>query len=180
MADSTRTKKSMAELDRRSPTAFAKMEKVPLSVILDDIRSANNVGSLFRTADGFALRHVYLCGITATPPHRDILKTALGATSTVSWSYHEECASLVEGLVVSGTRVYCLEQTHGSVALSAFHPDTDHPLALVVGNEVNGVQQSVIDRSHGTIEIEQFGTKHSLNVAVSAGIALWALSSQLR
>ncbi|WP_116124891.1 TrmH family RNA methyltransferase [Lewinella sp. IMCC34183] len=178
--DAPRTKKRLTELDRPSPVEFAATEKISLSLILDDIRSANNVGSLFRTADGFALRHVYLCGITATPPHRDILKTALGATSTVSWSHHENCGTLVEGLVAAGTQVQCLEQTHGSTALSAFRVDTAQPLALVVGNEVNGVDQSVIDRSHGTIEIEQFGTKHSLNVAVSAGIALWALSRQLR
>lgn len=180
MADSIRTKKSMSELDRLSPAGYAGAEKIPLSLILDDIRSANNVGSLFRTADGFALRHVYLCGITATPPHRDILKTALGATSTVSWSYHESCVALVESLLAAGTQVQCLEQTHGSTPLSAFRANPRQPLALVVGNEVNGVSQAVIDRAHGSIEIEQFGTKHSLNVAVSAGMAIWEINRQLR
>ncbi len=180
MADSIRTKKSLSELDRLSPASFAAADKLPLSLVLDDIRSANNVGSLFRTADGFALRHLYLCGITATPPHRDILKTALGATATVSWSYHEDCAALIGELLAAGTQVQCLEQTQGSTPLHLFCPDPAVALALVVGNEVKGVRQSVIDAAHGTLEIEQFGTKHSLNVAVSAGIALWHLSRQWR
>ncbi len=170
----------MAELKRMSPQAFAAADKVPLRLILDDIRSANNVGSLFRTADGFALQHIHLCGITATPPHRDILKTALGATATVSWSYHENCPALVQELRGGGAQVQCLEQTHGSTSLHTFRLRDPLPLCLVVGNEVNGVHQEVIDAADGTIEIEQYGTKHSLNVAVSAGMAVWELSRQLR
>lgn len=171
----SRTKKSMAELGRLSTAEFKDAKKFPVSFILNDIRSANNVGSIFRTADGFGLAHVYLCGITATPPHRDILKTALGATSSVSWSYHEDCAVLVEQLREEGTIVYALEQTHNSVRLRDFVVPTDHPLAIVVGNEVNGVQQEVIDLCTGAIEIEQFGTKHSLNVAVATGVIGWAI-----
>ena len=173
-------KKTLAELQRLSPTEFADTKKLPLSLILDDIRSANNVGSLFRTADCFALRHVYLCGITATPPHRDILKTALGATTTVNWSHHPSCPILVRELLRAGTQVQCLEQTSASTPLTGFHITPTTPLALIVGNEVRGVAQEVIDLSHGTIEISQYGTKHSLNVAVSGGIAVWELARQWR
>ncbi len=180
MPETTRTKKRLEELGRLSPDEFANVSKLPFSLVLDDIRSANNVGSLFRTADGFALRHLYLCGITATPPHRDILKTALGATATVSWSYHEDCTELIRQLVTAGTQVQCLEQTEHSVALEAFRVIDPLSLALVVGNEVTGVHQEVIDLAHGTVEITQYGTKHSLNVAVSAGMAVWEISRQLR
>lgn len=173
-------KKSMAALNRLSPTEFAQAAKIPVSLLLDDIRSANNVGSLFRTADCFALEHVYLCGITATPPHRDILKTALGATETVSWSHHEDAVALVKNLRGDGAQVQCLEQTEQSVLLRDFVVAAEGRLVLVVGNEVNGVDQAVIDAADGTIEIEQFGTKHSLNVAVAAGIALWQLSANFR
>jgi tRNA G18 (ribose-2'-O)-methylase SpoU len=172
-------KKSMAELNRLSPTEFAAASKIPVSLLLDDIRSANNVGSLFRTADCFALAHVYLCGITATPPHRDILKTALGATETVDWSHHEDAVVLVRELRGGGAQVQCLEQTEQSVPLRNFVP-ADQPLVLVVGNEVNGVSQAVIEASDGTIEIEQFGTKHSLNVAVAGGMLVWAVSGVYR
>lgn len=169
----------MAELNRLSPSEFAAARKIPVSLLLDDIRSANNVGSLFRTADCFALTHVYLCGITATPPHRDILKTALGATETVSWSHHEDAVTLVQELQGGGAQVQCLEQTEQSVLLRNFSP-TDQPLVLVVGNEVNGVNQAVIDAANGTVEIEQFGTKHSLNVAVAGGMLVWAVSLGFR
>lgn len=172
-------KKSMAELNRLSPAEFASSGKIPVSLLLDDIRSANNVGSLFRTADCFALAHVYLCGITATPPHRDILKTALGATETVSWSHHEDAVALVQKLKGDGAQVQCLEQTEQSVLLRAFAPPAQ-PLVLVVGNEVNGVSQAVIDASDGTIEIEQFGTKHSLNVAVAGGMMVYSVSLRIR
>ena len=177
---STRRKLALDELNRLSPEAYAAAEKIPLCLILDDIRSANNVGSLFRTADGFALHHVYLCGITATPPHRDILKTALGATATVSWSYHADCLSLVQELLGDGAQVQCLEQTENSTPLDRFLVHPPLPLCLVVGNEVTGVRQEVIDAAHGSIEIAMYGTKHSLNVAVSAGMAVWECSRQLR
>ena len=187
----SRQKKTLQELGRLSPAAYAATDKLPLSLVLDNIRSANNVGSLFRTADCFALRHVYLCGITATPPHRDILKTALGATGTVDWSYHEDCATLIQDLLRAGpsttesglanaSQVVALEQTQRSTPLTAYTAPPATPLLLVVGNEVQGVAQTVIDQCHQTLEIEQFGTKHSLNVAVSAGIAVWELSRQLR
>ena len=174
------TKKSMAELGRLSPADFKSAKKVPLSLVLNDIRSANNVGSIFRTADGLALTHVYLCGITATPPHRDILKTALGATAAVSWSYHEDCAALVAKLKAEGTAVYALEQTHDSLRLSDFTVPAARPLAVVLGNEVNGVAQEVIDLCDGAIEIEQFGTKHSFNVAVATGMVGYKLSRDMR
>ncbi len=166
----------MAELQRLTPTEYAGTEKITVSILLDDIRSANNVGSIFRTADCFALKHVYLCGITATPPHRDILKTALGATETVSWSHHEDSVSLVQALRGDGAQVQCLEQTEQSVRLRDFVAPANQHLVLVVGNEVNGVSQSLIDAADGTIEIEQFGTKHSLNVAVATGITVHQLS----
>jgi len=174
-----RRKKSMADLNRLSPAEYTDAPNIPVSLLLDDIRSANNVGSLFRTADCFALRHVYLCGITATPPHRDILKTALGATETVEWSHHEDAIALVKDLKGDGAQVQCLEQTEHSVFLRDFIIP-EQALVLVVGNEVKGVSQAVIDAAHGTIEIEQFGTKHSLNVAVAAGMMVYRIVSSLR
>ena len=170
----------MSELARLSPQEFKKVEKVPVCLILDDIRSANNVGSVFRTADCFALQHIYLCGITATPPHRDILKTALGATESVSWSYHDSCVELVAQLRADDFQVHALEQTHNSIRLRDFAPDTDQPLAVVLGNEVNGVQQEVIDQCYDSIEIEQFGTKHSLNVAVATGMVTYQMALKYR
>ncbi|TXF85994.1 RNA methyltransferase [Neolewinella aurantiaca] len=172
-------KKSMAELNRLSPAEFAAAKKNPVSLLLDDIRSANNVGSLFRTADCFALEHIYLCGITATPPHRDILKTALGATESMSWSHHDDALALVKELKGDGAQVQCLEQTEQSTLLKNFAPPAGQPLVLVVGNEVNGVNQAVIDAADGTIEIEQFGTKHSLNVAVAAGMMVYWIVGRL-
>ncbi|MEO0734356.1 MAG: TrmH family RNA methyltransferase [Bacteroidota bacterium] len=173
-------KKSMEELRRLSPVEYATAPKIPLALVLDDIRSANNVGSLFRTADCFALVHVYLCGITAQPPHRDILKTALGATETVSWSYHQNSANLVFALTRCGIAVHALEQTEGSVPLREFAPALSSGMALVVGNEVKGVQQTVLDLCTGTLEIAQYGTKHSLNVAVAGGMAIYELSELFR
>ncbi len=170
----------MDELGRTTPAEYREAAKIPVSLLLDDIRSANNVGSIFRTADCFGLQHVYLCGITATPPHRDILKTALGATETVSWSHHPEATALVKELRGDGAQVQCLEQTEHSVLLRDFGAPAAQPLVIVVGNEVNGVQQSVIDAADGTIEIEQFGTKHSLNVAVATGMVVWRVSNLVR
>lgn len=170
----------MRELNRLSVEEALRTGKISLSLVLDDIRSANNVGSLFRTADALGLNHLYLCGITATPPHRDILKTALGATQSVAWSHHESCLDLVRELRGGGAQVHCLEQTENSTALREFTVDPGRELVLVVGNEVKGVSQEVIEAGHGTIEIEQFGSKHSLNVAVSAGMAVWELARQYR
>ena len=174
-----RQKKSLAALNRPSPAEYARQPKLPVSLLLDNIRSANNVGSLFRTADCFALEHVYLCGITATPPHRDILKTALGATETVPWSHHEDAVALVRELRGGGAQVQCLEQTEQSEVLRRYQPPNGR-LIVVVGNEVQGVRQAVIDASDGTLEIEQYGTKHSLNVAVAAGLVVFHLSAKLR
>lgn len=173
-------KKTMSELDRLSPGEYEVVEKLPVSFLLDNIRSANNVGSIFRTADCFALQHIYLCGITARPPHRDILKTALGSTTTVNWSYHEHGLDLAQELMRAGSRVYCLEQTENSQSLQALNLNAQLPLVIVLGNEVQGVQQEIIDASHGTIEIEQYGTKHSLNVAVCGGVMAWEVSRRLR
>ena len=167
----------MLELNRVAPATYKTTEKTPISIILDDIRSANNVGSIFRTADCLAIKHIYLCGITARPPHRDILKTALGATKSVNWSYHEDAVALTRVLTSESVAVYALEQTHGSTPLRGFAPGGE--IAVVVGNEVNGVQQDVIDACDGAIEIEQFGTKHSLNVAVAAGLVMWELRGRL-
>ena len=172
-------KKTMAELTRLSPTEFKAAPKIPVSLILDDIRSANNVGSIFRTADCFAIQHIYLCGITARPPHRDILKTALGATESVSWSYDEDALARAQVLREAGTAVFALEQAHNSISLRQFEMG-DRPIAVVVGNEVNGVRQEVIDACDGALEIEQFGTKHSLNVAVAAGLVIYQLSQLVR
>ena len=175
-------KKTMAELARPTTAEFTASPRRPVSLLLDDIRSANNVGSLFRTADGFALRHLYLCGITAQPPHRDILKTALGATETIGWSYHANAVELLAELGREGARprVQCLEQTHGSVRLVDYEPPAEGELILVVGNEVQGVSNGVLEVADGALEIEQFGTKHSLNVAVAAGIMLHHVSRKLR
>lgn len=168
----------MAELERLSTAEFQDLPKQPISLILDDIRSANNVGSIFRSADCFALEHVYLCGITARPPHRDILKTALGATDSVAWSYHESCMELVSQLREKGSSVYALEQAHNSLTLRGLR--LAPPLAIVVGNEVQGVAQPVIDLCNGCIEIEQFGTKHSFNVAVAAALVSYELTKPLK
>ena len=181
-------KLSLQELGRPSLAQFRAAPKLPVAFVLDDIRSANNVGSLFRTADGFGFQHVYLCGITATPPHRDILKTALGATEAVSWSYHEDCLALVRQLSGGArTQVVGLEQTEGSQKLAHYRfalPEgleaNELAYAVVLGNEVKGVQQAVIDVCEGTVEIEQFGTKHSFNVAGAGGMVGYELSRQLR
>jgi 23S rRNA (guanosine2251-2'-O)-methyltransferase len=166
------------ELDRLSEEAFEKQEKFPISIILDDIRSLNNIGSFFRTADAFNITKVYLCGITAQPPHRDIHKTALGATNTIRWEYHSDIVELVLALKKEGKTVCSIEQTEKTLMLN--HIDSlqlDH-VVLVFGNEVNGVNQNVVDLSDEVIEIPQFGTKHSLNVAVCAGIVLWEFTKK--
>ena len=161
------------ELDRVSEEAFREQEKFPLTVVLDDIRSLNNIGSFFRTADAFNVEKIYLCGITANPPHRDIQKTALGATETVAWEYRKDIVELMQELRSAGKHICTIEQTEDTVLLQAVHHLPDVPMVLVFGNEVNGVNQAVVDLSDSVIEIPQFGTKHSLNVSVCAGIVLW-------
>ena len=167
-----------AELDRLSPEEFKKEAKTPIIVILDNIRSLNNIGSVFRTSDAFLIEKIYLCGITAQPPHRDINKTALGATETVEWEHVEDTLSLVKKLQSEGAKVYAIEQVESSISLNEFEVDRKEKYALIFGNEVDGVQQEVVNQCAGSIEIPQLGTKHSLNISVSAGVVLWDVFSK--
>jgi len=169
-----------SELDRLSVDEYKEIEKTPITVVLDNIRSCNNIGSVFRTSDALLIEKVILCGITATPPNKDIHKTALDAEKSVPWEYFEETENAVQRLKESGYRVFAVEQVENSISLPDFTPEKDQKLALVFGNEVKGVQQSVIDVCDGAIEIPQYGTKHSFNISVSAGIVLWDLVYKLR
>lgn len=164
------------ELGRLTPDQFRNSEKAPFSIVLDNVRSQNNVGSVFRTADAFRIRKIYLCGITACPPHRDIQKTALGATESVEWSYHETTQEAVNILKSEGYRIIAVEQTEGSIPLQDMNVVPGHKYALIFGHEVNGVDQKIVDQCDMCIEIPQFGTKHSFNIAVSSGIVLWELN----
>ena len=166
-------KLKITELNRLSVEAYKESIKTPLVVVLDSVRSLNNVGSVFRTADAFRMEAVYLCGITATPPHAEIHKTALGAEDTVSWRYFPEASEAVSDLKLKGYKVCALEQAEGSIPLEKLSLDVNQKYAVVVGHEVKGVQQQVIDACDFCVEIPQYGTKHSLNVAVAAGIVLW-------
>ncbi|MGB5172836.1 RNA methyltransferase [Eudoraea sp.] len=161
-----------SELERLDINQFKEATKTPLIVVLDDIRSLNNIGSVFRTADAFLIEKIYLCGITACPPHKDIRKTALGATESVAWSYHPKIIELMVELKEKH-RCFAVEQTEQSISLNSFEPSLGVKYVLVFGNEVKGVSQEVIDLCHGVIEIPQFGTKHSLNISVSTGVVLW-------
>lgn len=171
-------KLSLDELNRLDVTSFKQVEKFPFVFVLDDIRSMNNIGSAFRTADSFRCTHVYLCGITAQPPHREISKTALGADESVDWSYFESTEMCFDHLVESGYEVYCIEQVDQSIPLQEFVPLDDKKYAFVFGNEVFGVNDVWINQSKGSIEIPQFGTKHSLNVSVTMGIVAWDFVSK--
>ena len=168
-----------SELGRKSVDQFRISEKSPFVVVLDNVRSHNNVGSIFRTADAFLTQRIYLCGITARPPHRDIQKTALGATESVEWVYFQSTSEAVKELKEDGCKIIGIEQAEGSVELGEFNPEYGVRYALVFGNEVNGVSQEVLDLCDYCIEIPQFGTKHSFNIAVSAGIVLWELNKHL-
>jgi len=161
------------ELNRLSVDAFKAAPKFPYCLILDDVRSMNNVGSVFRTADAFRAEKVYLCGITGQPPHRDITKTALGATESVDWEYVADITQLVTQLQQAGWRVMAVEQAEGSVSLADFQPESTQRYAFVLGNEVTGVQETVVKQADNVLEVPQFGTKHSLNIAVTAGIICW-------
>lgn len=172
-------KLKITEIERLSPALYATSRKLPITVVLDDIRSMNNVGSVFRSCDAFRIERIILCGITATPPHPDIHKTALGAETSVAWGYYSTALSAIEELIDEGYEVYSLEQARESIPLQEFHPIGGKRYALVLGNEVHGVHQEVIDRSTGCLEIPQYGTKHSLNVSVAAGIALWQMVTPL-
>ena len=161
------------ELNRLSVSDFKNAGKNPIILVLDNIRSLNNVGSIFRTADAFRVEAIYLCGITAKPPHREIQKTALGATESVNWKYFEYPLTAIEELKCKAYKIISLEQVENSILLSKFIPISDASYALVLGNEVKGVSEDIIEISDHCIEIPQFGTKHSFNVTVSSGIALW-------
>ncbi|ALM49639.1 RNA methyltransferase [Flavobacterium psychrophilum] len=162
-----------SELGRKSIDDFKQAEKTPLILILDDIRSLHNIGSVFRTADAFLIEKIYLCGITATPPNKEIHKTALGATDTVAWEYAKDVLDVITKLQAEATEVWAIEQVENSVYLNDFIPEPQKKYALVFGNEVKGVSQEAIKLCSGTIEIPQLGTKHSLNISVSAGIVVW-------
>lgn len=168
-------KLNMEELGRSSPEVFREQAKNQVVLVLDDIRSALNVGSAFRTADAFALEKIYLCGITATPPHREILKTALGSTETVEWEYVENAAEIVTRLQSAGYQVWAVEQVENSEKLQDFELSLNSKIAVVFGNEVSGVNDATLTKCNGYLEIPQFGTKHSLNVAVCIGIVAWEL-----
>lgn len=169
-----------SELNRINPSEFKKSKKTPIIIILDNIRSLNNIGSVFRTSDAFLIEKIYLCGITAVPPHKDIHKTALGATETVEWEYVENTLALIKKLQAKNVFVASIEQAESSTFLQDFLVQPHQKYALVFGNEVKGVQQEVVSASNACIEIPQFGTKHSLNISVSAGVVIWDLFCKLQ
>lgn len=173
-------KRTILELHRKSIAEFENTTKIPLVIILDNVRSLNNIGSVFRTSDAFLVESIYLCGITATPPHPDIHKTALGAEDSVVWHYGEDTNIVVDNLREAGYTLYAIEQVEHSIMLSDIELDKSKKYAVVLGNEVHGVQQSVVDKCDGSIEIPQFGTKHSLNVSVTAGLIIWDFFKQLK
>ena len=166
------------EMQRLSIDEFHEAKKLPLTVVLDDVRSLYNVGSVFRSSDAFRVEAVYLCGITATPPHPEIHKTALGGEDSVAWRYFNTATEAVQSLHDEGVTVYSIEQVEGSTKLQNLQLDTDKRYAVVLGNEVKGVHQEVVDMSDGCLEIPQFDTKHSLNVSVTAGMVIWEVAKQ--
>ena len=163
------------ELNRISVDEFKSTEKTPIIIVLDNIRSLNNIGSVFRTADAFLIEAVYLCGITATPPHREIQKTALGATETVTWEHFDNTSDAIKKLKENNYKIASIEQTENSIMLNDFKLSNNEKLAVIFGNEVKGVGQEVINQSDVIIEIPQYGTKHSLNISVSCGVIIWDL-----
>lgn len=173
-------KLKITELNRISTEEFRRVEKMPLVVVLDHVRSLYNVGSVFRSSDAFRVEAIYLCGITATPPNVEIHKTALGAEDTVNWQYFKSTQEAVLQLKTAGYEIWSVEQVEGSVMLQNFKPDKKKHYAIILGNEVKGVQQEVVDMCDGCIEIPQFGTKHSLNVSVTAGILIWEFARMLK
>ena len=173
-------KRLNAELGRLTPQAYKEQAKIPVVLVLDNIRSQHNIGAAFRTADAFAIEGLVLCGISACPPSAEIHKAALGAEDSVDWTYQEDCLEAVRQLKAAGYTLLSVEQAQGAVSLEQFSPRADEKYALVFGNEVRGVQQEVVDAGHGALEIPQFGTKHSLNVSVSIGVVLWDFSVKLR
>lgn len=172
-------KLSMRELNRVTPKVFKTQPKTPIVLILDNVRSALNVGSAFRTADAFALQHIYLCGITAKPPHREILKTAIGATASVDWTYCKTTIEAIEAIKQQGFKVYGIEQTDEKIWLQDFKVQVDERYAFVFGNEVKGIANEVLPHLEGCIEVPQFGTKHSLNISVCVGVVVWAIFQKM-
>ncbi len=168
-----------SELDRLSVDGFKDAQKTPIIIVLDNIRSLNNIGSVFRTSDAFLVEKIYLCGITATPPHKDIHKTALGSTDTVDWEYFENTMDIIEKLKAKKVKICAIEQAENATMLNDFTPLQQTTYALVFGNEVKGVSQNVVSSSDVVIEIPQFGTKHSLNISVSCGVVVWDVFSKL-
>ena len=173
-------KLSITELNRIDKEEFKKVEKLPLIVVLDNVRSLHNVGSVFRSSDAFRVESIYLCGITAVPPQPEIHKTALGAEETVEWKYFEHTQDAVHELKNDGVEVLAIEQVEGSIMLQDFIPESNKKYAIIFGNEVKGVQQEVVNMCDNCIEIPQFGTKHSLNVSVTAGKLIWEFASKMK
>lgn len=169
-----------SELNRLNVEQFRDTAKTPLIIILDNIRSLNNIGSVFRTSDAFLIQKIYLCGITATPPHKEIHKTALGSTESVEWAYAEDTVSLVKELQAENIKVIAIEQAENSTSLELFQPEEGTTYALILGNEVKGVAQDVVDQSDLCVEIPQYGTKHSLNISVTCGLVIWDVFSKMR
>lgn len=172
-------KLTMQEMNRLPVADFKATPKSPVVLVLDNVRSLHNVGAVFRTADAFALEHIYLCGVTGRPPHREITKTALGSTESVAWTHTATTLEAAQQLRAAGYQLVAVEQTTGSVLLPAFRPVPDRPLALVLGNEVMGVDDEVLALCEAAVEIPQLGTKHSLNVSVAAGVVLWDVLGKL-
>lgn len=168
------------ELDRLDVGGFKQAKKTPLIVVLDNIRSLNNIGSVFRTCDAFLIEKIYLCGITAKPPHKDIHKTALGSTDTVTWEYSQNTIEVIHKLKSKNIKIVSVEQAENAVMLDDFQPVGNQGYALIFGNEVKGVSQDVVDASDTVLEIPQFGTKHSLNISVSCGVVVWDLFSKMK
>jgi len=169
-----------SELNRISVEEFKKINKIPIVIILDNIRSLNNIGSVFRTADAFSIDSIFLCGITAKPPHREIQKTALGATESVCWKYFENTQDAIDYLKNDNYNIYAVEQAEGSISLENIVPDINKKIALIFGNEIKGVDSDIMNIIDDCIEIPQFGTKHSLNISVSVGIVLWEILKKFK
>lgn len=173
------SKLKLDELKRATIEEFKQQDKLPVTVVLDSVRSMHNVGSIFRTSDGFAVKQIYLCGITARPPHREIEKTALGATQSIDWYYFENVTDAIKSLKAEHYNIIAIEQASGSIMLNEFEPPQGTKYALIFGNEVNGVSEEAMQMIDSCIEIPQFGTKHSFNIVVSAGIVLWDFFNKL-
>ena len=172
-------KLNILELNRMTLDDYRDADKMPLVVVLDNVRSLHNVGSVFRTSDAYRVEHIFLCGITATPPSAEIHKTALGAEDSVTWRYFKDTGEAVNLLRNEGYTIFSIEQAQGSIALQELHLERGKKYAVIMGNEVKGVQQDIVDMSDACIELPQYGTKHSLNVSVTAGIVIWEFARQL-